>query len=240
MKRLLDVENGQSAELTRLGRLLGHVPPIADESDRRQRVRLAMKRPRSASWRPGRVALVLVLLLAAGAAAAAGQRLLRKPSRIVLAPARLVLAPSASTARALSAPIAVSEAAPSPASASEAATPRARPATSASPGVVPALPAKRLATAAPSGDDPGTRLMVEAMHARAAGKYGRALGLLGEYQRRFPNGALQDEALALTVEMTSLQGGGERARSLGRAYLARFPRGRYRAWVTQSLDAAEP
>ena len=82
--------------------------------------------------------------------------------------------------------------------------------------------------------------MVEAMQARAAGKYGRALQLLSDYQHRFPSGALQDEALALTVEMTSLQGASDRAHSLARGYLARFTHGRYRAWVTQSLDAAEP
>ena len=82
--------------------------------------------------------------------------------------------------------------------------------------------------------------MVEAMQARSAGKYGRALQLLGDYQRRFPGGALQDEALALSIEMTTLQGSAERARALARSYQARFPQGRYRAWVSQSLDSAAP
>lgn len=233
MKRLREADNSASPELERLAGMLGQLPPLADDNERRRRVRLALPGPPRSPWRQWRVALVLALLLLAGVAGAAGRRWLRTAQ--VEGVATPSFTPSPGPARApLGRAVEVVAPVTPPASAAAPA-----PSVSVAPNALPVRPAKRIAAATPQGDDPGTRLMVEAMQARTAGKYGRALELLGDYQRRFPRGALQDEALALQVEMTSLQGGAERARALGRAYLARFPNGRYRAWVSQSLDAAE-
>lgn len=256
MKRLLDTAHDRDPELTQLARMLEHVAPISDEVGRRRRVRLALHIRVGMPWRWGRGSLALVLSLVAGVAGAAGRQLLRSPSvgstasidgtasaqlatdarGAPVRPASLGAGAPASVAVEVASAVASAAARPAAASAS-----RMSPQPVAvSPNIVPHRATRRLAATAPTGDDPGTRLMVEAMQARAAGKYGRALELLAEYQRRFAGGGLQDEALALSVEMTSLQGAAERARSLARAYLARFPHGRYRAWVSQSLDAPEP
>ncbi|HVY26217.1 MAG TPA: hypothetical protein VHB79_06675 [Polyangiaceae bacterium] len=241
MKRLLDSERAAEPQLERLARWLERVEPIADDAARRRRVRLAMQQSGRGGWRLGRGALAVVLLVA-GVAGAAGHQLLRpaRPAReeappVAPTPAAVVPARSTATTQPIAAANDTAAATPLP---SVAAAPLAS--AFASARVVAPRGARRLAAAAPSGDDPGTRLMVEAMQARSAGRYSRALALLSDYQRRFPGGALQDEALALQVEMSSLQGSNERSRALGRAYLARFPNGRYRAWVTQSLAAAEP
>lgn len=58
----------------------------------------------------------------------------------------------------------------------------------------------------------------------------RALALLSEYQRRFPQGALQEEALALNLEcLVALSD--PRAGARAREYLRRYPAGRFRAFA---------
>ena len=95
----------------------------------------------------------------------------------------------------------------------------------------PSGSAARAVEAAPSG--PGAELMVEAMEARRAGKMARAERLLAEYRHRYPNGVLQEEALALSLEAAALRGDTDSAAELAQEYLRRFPAGRFGARVRQ-------
>lgn len=54
-----------------------------------------------------------------------------------------------------------------------------------------------------------------------------AARLLDEYRERVPNGALAEEALALSIEAALAQGD-QRARQLADTYLQRYPKGRFR------------
>ncbi|MFZ5893668.1 MAG: hypothetical protein ACOY0T_21585 [Myxococcota bacterium] len=71
-------------------------------------------------------------------------------------------------------------------------------------------------------------LVVGAMRAlRQEGRPDRAASLLDEYLRRYPGGALAEEALALSVEAATARGD-SRARNLAERYLSSYPRGRFR------------
>lgn len=84
--------------------------------------------------------------------------------------------------------------------------------------------AARARSVAPS--EPAS-LVFGAMHAlRREGRPDRAAKLLDEYRRRYPNGALAEEALALSVEAATLRGD-PRAKALADAYLARYPGGQF-------------
>lgn len=54
----------------------------------------------------------------------------------------------------------------------------------------------------------------------------RATKLLDDYLRRYPSGALAEEALALAIEAASARGDG-RAPALARTYLQKYPQGRF-------------
>ena len=56
----------------------------------------------------------------------------------------------------------------------------------------------------------------------------RARGLLAKYLERHPNGALAEEALALTIEAAVAHHDGDAA-ALGARYLRRYPAGPFRA-----------
>jgi hypothetical protein len=92
-------------------------------------------------------------------------------------------------------------------------------------------PATAIADAmVPTG--PGASLVLEAMQARRAGDSARTLRLLTAYRTKYPDGALGEEALALSLEAAVLRGS-EQADDLAQQYLARFPNGRYRQHVEQ-------
>jgi hypothetical protein len=95
----------------------------------------------------------------------------------------------------------------------------------------PSVSPARAVEAAPTG--PGAELVVEAMEARRAGKMARAERLLAEYRHRYPNGVLQEEALALSLEAAALRGDTDSAAELAQEYLRRFPAGRFGARVRQ-------
>ena len=102
----------------------------------------------------------------------------------------------------------------------------------------PSLPAPLAAgTLVPTG--PGASLMIEALQARRAGDAARTERLLARYRTEYPNGALQEEALVLSLEAATQQESG-RAQELARTYLTRFPNGRFRERVQQMLSAKAP
>ena len=82
------------------------------------------------------------------------------------------------------------------------------------------------ATRARAASEPAS-LVFGAMQAlRREGRPDRAAKLLDEYRRRYPSGALSEEALALSVEAATLRGD-PRAKALADSYLARYPRGQF-------------
>ncbi len=64
----------------------------------------------------------------------------------------------------------------------------------------------------------------------------KASRLLDEYRKNAPDGALAEEALALSIE-AALASGDPKARTLAQQYLARYPQGRFGDLARQALDA---
>ena len=79
--------------------------------------------------------------------------------------------------------------------------------------------------------------MVEALRERRAGNLARARELSTEYRARYPRGALQEEALALSIEGAAASGD-EEAKRLSATYLQLYPRGRFRAQAQRVIDAS--
>lgn len=76
--------------------------------------------------------------------------------------------------------------------------------------------------------------MLEAIQARQAGDMARAERLLTRYRTEFPDGVLQEEALALSIEAMAVSNR-PRAEELARLYLQRYPDGRFRERVARGL-----
>ena len=70
--------------------------------------------------------------------------------------------------------------------------------------------------------------------ARRAGDTARAQELTAEYQKKYPNGALKEEALAISFESAAARNDASAVR-LAQKYLAAFPHGRFRAQAEQVL-----
>ena len=76
---------------------------------------------------------------------------------------------------------------------------------------------------------------MEAMRAlRVERNPGRARQLLGRYLEQYPNGALAEEALALSLEAAVARGDGDAA-ALAARYLKLYPAGPFNALARQTL-----
>jgi hypothetical protein len=64
--------------------------------------------------------------------------------------------------------------------------------------------------------------------------------LLGEYLRLHPQGALAEDALALSIEAAGARHDKAGAAALGRTYLARFPNGSSRELALRAVKAYTP
>jgi hypothetical protein len=89
-----------------------------------------------------------------------------------------------------------------------------------------ALSAGPPATPPAAATGPGAALVIEAMKARRTGDPARAARLLNEYRTKYPDGALQEEALVLSIEAAASLGDAS-VGELARTYLTLFPNGRF-------------
>jgi hypothetical protein len=228
--------------------LLKNVRPLEPSATRRRRVwnaleRVATQRSRTRLSAPVVAGLVL---FGATAASATMPHLWRRfqPPAVVVAPvaAESTALPRRASQGARSLPKANAESdlleAPS-AETSEpaAALPPALPPLPREPAsaVRKQAPAKSRAVASEPVDPPASAaLMVEAMRERRAGNLARARELSSEYRAKYPGGALQEEALALSIEAAAALGD-EEARRLSASYLQRYPQGRFRAQAQRVL-----
>ncbi len=201
--------------------LLAKVPPLELSSTQRRRIRAridAAAEPRGMRWL--RPAFALPVLLVVGAAGATvGQRWLRpaNPQHLFEQEPSHLVAPK-----------------PAPHVVAPAPAPRA-PEELALEGE-PDAAAKRSAVPMPraSQSGPGASLMMEALQARRAGDTARAQQLTAEYQKKYPNGALKEEALAIAFESAAARDDAGAAK-LAQKYLASFPHGRFRKQAEQVL-----
>lgn len=109
----------------------------------------------------------------------------------------------------------------------------------AAPVVVrPAPPSK----VPPAGTDLAEeyRLIEEGRAGLAAGDYARALRSLGEHERRFPNGQLNQECESLHIEVLVSTGRIAEARERARIFQERFPSGLLMPSVARVISSSSP
>jgi|GEM_PF-2617234 len=212
------VAQGASADEQVAARLLATAEPHRRSSDRHFKVWQSVQNtvaapPRRLLWRP---ALITAALLLAGTASAAvwmGARDLALPRTQEPAP--------------------VPNAAPMPMAVvmpvEETGTPSLAPDVAAKPPTnvtLPAQPTHR--PRALQAETEGARLMLDAVRAlRRQGDAATASKLAREYLRKFPNGPLAEESLALEAEAAASLGASN-AVALARQYFKRYPNGRFR------------
>jgi hypothetical protein len=260
VKRILEDDGSGDPRVEVAARLLRHMPPIADDMQRQRRVRARLRARAPLATFQWRHSLMAAVLLVAGVAGArvvenGGVRRTREQAAAWLhdhvarsAPRTRDTKPAVSS-RPTSAPVSALEAAsaepappvavapPEPNKPAPAKSRTARALKSSGVELAQASRAAAVPALVPSG--PGAELVVAAMQARSAGDLPKAERLLSEYRSRFSGGALDEEALALSIEAAALRGSA-RAPELARSYLARFPHGRYRKWVEQTLHVTAP
>lgn len=94
----------------------------------------------------------------------------------------------------------------------------------------------RRTTALPSSEDP-TQVAQALRALRKDGRPEQAQTLLTRYLSENPDGALAEEALALSIE-AALKRNPARATSYARQYLKRFPQGRFRPLAQRALNSS--
>jgi hypothetical protein len=202
--------------------LLAKVPPLELSAMQRRRIRARIdavsEQPRSLRWlRPAFAVPVLLIVGVAGATV--GPRIYH------------AVVPQHSFEQ--EPPTFKAPATPQPRAAAPVVAP-------AAPGLPESITPEELEAEKPapapraSQSGPGATLMMEALQARRAGDTARAQELTAEYQKKYPNGALKEEALAIAFESAASRKDPS-AGKLAQKYLASFPHGRFRAQAEQVL-----
>jgi hypothetical protein len=223
MKPLRDMLDDPDLTVRAGAALLSKVPPLELSSTQRRRIRARIDavndQPRGFGWlRPAFAVPVLLVVSVAGATV--GPRIYHAvvpQSSFEQEPPRFQ--PQHAPAAKLAAPVAAPAVAPV-----------------APDSITPEELEAEKPTPAPhaSQSGPGASLMMEALQARRAGDTARAQELTAEYQKKYPNGALKEEALAIAFESAAARKDAS-ASKLAQKYLASFPHGRFRAQAEQVL-----
>lgn len=236
MKPLRNTREFSSESERRIAELLATLEPYKPNPARKHSLglKLAARRPHAALRILRPVAGLALLFAGTAAAATLGERLWSEPI-VEQAPPEI--------------PVARSLAPPAKPKAATRATPDAPAKTSetaesiAVPGPLrkaqrPSIAPPRAANSAPkkavrSSEDP--RPVAEALRAlRKERDPARAQSLLSEYMRASPQGALSEEALALSIEAAHARKD-PAAKGHARRYLARYPAGRHRRLAERVL-----
>jgi hypothetical protein len=227
MKRLVEREFPSGTVEANVAEFLTNVEPFQSPVGAKQRVRARLlegpvrgRRP----WllRPVAVGGLLMFVAVASAAAWRSQHKRHAPDMIVPRPelAPVVAAPIPSSEASEQSPVISYELPPAP-----------QPLVRSLPEPQPS-PAHRpdSSAAAEAG------VLFEATGAlRRDGDAARASRILDDYFRRFPHGALTEEALALSIDAASARGDA-RARTLAKRYLEQFPKGNFRTKAERVLS----
>jgi hypothetical protein len=242
MKRLRELIDSEFAEQREAAGLLAWIPPLERSAERKQRVwhGLLSKPSRQVRWlRP------MLIVPAVCVATAAGASMTELGPEVAVLKQWVGLTDTDDAARANSTTEAASEIlsktprnseAPAPAEVNEV---ERVPAVSAKQRMSPKQSVRPPARAQKAVSDPEAVMMLQAMRARKSGDAVRAEQLASEYRKKYPRGALGEEALVLAFEAAASRKSGD-AEKLARQYLVQFPDGRFRDRAHRVIAGANP
>lgn len=236
LKRLID-ERGMQGTDEKLADLLRAAAPFEADPFRKRRVlvRLSRVQARHAARFWLRPAIIATLLVSGTATAALGHRYVAHGSGVFgFGPAATSAAPHV-PAQLTPAHTPLSARVGASSAPENSVAPSATPTDALEPPVNPVRPASKGNGHARPGSREDATHVVEAIQAlRTARDPSRAQGLLNDYLKTHPHGALSEDALALSIEAASVQHD-PRAADYARRYLVEFPHGRYRDLANRAV-----
>lgn len=248
MKRLKEEDTSEDPRLARAARLLADVAPLPESNAQKARIRRALEGKGSTRVRSRTAVAVAVLLGLSGSAAAAFglAQVLEGPSHKEPPIEETQGAPSLSAAPPAPSPDPREKSAVPPLL-EPSSVPQRPVEASRGPDTGPS-PAKKGAAPPPALRETTTtrgktlvptlseaRLVQEAVAAlRTSGDTEKASALLSEYRKHSSSGHLDEEALALSIEVALVRKSPDAAR-YARTYLAKYPKGKFRPLAERAL-----